>query len=440
MVAAGDAAEDWAFTPRRWWTGPFDVEQLAWSSVGRARDAAAELATARGLHLTIATAPGLVAASFSAIEHLRIDGRVPQPWGEFSGFLEARDGWVRLHGNYPHHAEVLRRVLGVQDRAGLERAIARRDAAEIEEEVTAAGGIAARVRTRQEWAAHPQARARQDALSAPQEAEWVSVTDRGERPALPPATNTSGTTALALLAGVRVLDLTRVIAGPSGTQLLACLGADVLRIDPPHLPELLDQHLSTGMGKRSAQLDLRRAPEQLRSLAAEADVIVCGYRPGALATLGLGIEELEQLAPRAVIVSLSAWGETGPWAHRAGFDSIVQAATGIAVECGAEGRPGALPVQALDHSTGQMLAAQVMEALARARASTLRLSLLGAAHTLLAMPSPPSEAPAMLEVPRVRVESAGSLLDAVPPPLRVAEASIEQPIGAYGTAATPWKR
>lgn len=419
-------------SPRRWWVGPFDVEHLAWSSVVRARDAACELAAARDLDLTVDTTPELVAASFSAIEHLRIDERAPQPWAEFSGFVEARDGWVRMHGNYPHHAAVLRRVLGVQDRAGLEREIARRDAAEVEEEVTAAGGIAARVRTRQEWAAHPQARARQDL-------EGVSITDRGERPALPSTTAASRNAASALLAGVRVLDLARVIAGPSGTQLLACFGADVLRIDPPHLPELLDQHLSTGMGKRSAQLDLRLAPEQLRSLAAEADVIVCGYRPGALAALGLGIEEFEQLAPQAVIVSLSAWGDTGPWGRRAGFDSIVQATTGIAVECGTSEHPGALPVQALDHSTGQLLAAHVMESLARARAATLRLSLLGAADALFALPSPPAEAPESLEVPRVRVASAGSMLEAVPPPLRVDGVSIERPVGEYGTAALRWE-
>ncbi|WP_299298613.1 CoA transferase [uncultured Brachybacterium sp.] len=428
MVATGARA----FTPRRWWTGPFDVEQLAWSAVTRARDAAAELAAARGLALTVDTTADLVAASFSAIEHLRIDGRVPQAWGELSGFVEARDGWVRLHGNYPHHAEVLRRVFGVHDRSSLQREVARRDAAEIEDEVTAAGGIAARVRTCQEWAAHPQDRAQQDA-------EWVNITQRGQRPALPPAASSSTNSAPNLLAGVRVLDLTRVIAGPSGTQLLACLGADVLRIDPPHRPELADQHLSAGMGKRSALLDLRRDPDQFQTLAAGADVIVCGYRPGALDALGLGIEVLEQLAPRAVIVSLSAWGETGPWGHRAGFDSIVQAATGIATECGADGRPGALPVQALDHATGQLLAAHVLESLARARASTQRLSLLGAARALLAMPSPPVEAPETLEVPRARVTAAGKVLDAVPPPLRVEGVSIERPVGEYGAAELCWQ-
>lgn len=430
--------------PRRWWSGPFDVEQLAWSSVRSARDAAAELAEARGLDLCLETGPELVKASFSAIDHLRIDGRAPRAWAELSGFVEAADGWLRLHGNYPHHAAVLRTVLGVRDRAGLDRAIARRSAAEVADEVTAAGGIATVVRTRQEWAAHPHARARAGT-------EWVSVQERGERPALPPAESSGGSSASAdaaassaraLLSGVRVLDLTRVIAGPSGTQLLACLGADVLRIDPPHRPEILDQHLSTGMGKRSAALDLRQDAETVRALAEAADVIVCGYRPGALAGLGLGLEELERLAPQAVILSLSAWGETGPWGTRAGFDSIVQAATGIAVECGglaAGGRPGALPVQALDHATGQLLAAHVMESLARARATTVRLSLLGAAEALFSLPSPPAEEPAELAVPQVQVCAGDAVLEAVPPPLLVDGATIERPVGRYGAAAPRWK-
>src|SRR5699024_11210045 len=172
---------------------------------------------------------------------------------------------------------------------------------------------------------------------------------------------------------------------------------------------------------------------------AGADVIVCGYRPGALTALGHAIEQLEDLSPRAVIVSLSAWGETGPWGERAGFDSIVQAATGIAAECGTSERPGALLVQALDHATGQLLAAHVMESLARARASTLRLSLLGAADALCGLPPPPLGESAALLVPRVRVGSAGGVLEAVPPPLLVDGATIERPVGGYGAAAPRWE-
>ncbi len=418
--------------PGRWWRGPLDVETLASTAVLRVRDAAAELAAARGLDLEIDTAPELIAASFAAVEHLRIDGRAPLVWAELSGLVRARDGWVRLHGNYPHHAAITRAVLGIEDRAGLEREIGRREAAEVEEQLTAAGGIAVRVRTAAEWAAHPQALA---TAADP----WSLLEDRGERPQLSRADPLADHGARALLAGVRVLDLSRVIAGPTCTQLLACLGAEVLRIDPPHRPELLEAHLSTGMGKRSAVLDLRREAEQLRALAAGADVVLDGYRPGALAAFGLGPDDLARSAPRAVIASLSAWGEHGPWGRRAGFDSIVQAATGIAERCGTAGTPGALPVQALDHASGHLLAAHALEALARARAVTVRVSLLGAARTLLALPPPVAAEPARLEIPRRRIASAHGMLDAVPPPLRIDGKTLERPVGTYAAARPRWR-
>ncbi|MGP9539748.1 CoA transferase [Brachybacterium sp. AOP43-C2-M15] len=488
---------------QRWWGGPLDTEQLARTAALRVRDAARELAAARGLDLRIDAPEELIAASFAAIDHLRIDGRAPQTWGELSGFVAARDGWVRLHGNYPHHAAALTDALGVRDRAGLERDIGRRDAVEIEERVSAAGGIAVAVRTAQQWREHPQS-------TATAGEPWSIVEDRGERPApgpvsggrrpigdgpvpvggsgaapapvrrgaVEPAPVGPGDAALLPLPleGVRVLDLTRVIAGPTCTQVLACLGADVLRIDPPHRPELLDQHLSTGMGKRSAVLDLRRRAEaeQLRALASGADVILDGYRPGALAALGVGTGDLARLAPRAVICSLSAWGEHGPWGQRAGFDSIVQAATGIAVRCGSVDRPGALPVQALDHATGHLLAAHILDALARGRAVTVRASLLGAARTLLTDIPPPdraapgepppdraapgeppahgaapgagrpgagprADAGASLGAPLVSVPSADGPLVVAPPPLLLDGRTLEQAVGPFGKARAAWR-
>ncbi|GAA1489000.1 CoA transferase [Brachybacterium sacelli] len=418
------------------------MEHLAWSAVTAVRDAAAELAAARGLDLTIDTTAELVAASFAALENLRMDGHAPTAWGELSGFVAARDGWVRLHGNYPHHATILREVLGA-DRASLERAVSHRDAAEVEHAIAHAGGIAVAVRTREEWEAHPHAR-------ATAEAPWSEVVVRGERPALGHvgAVRVAGEEAAggrdraprSPLRGVRVLDLTRVIAGPTGSQLLACLGADVLRLDPPHRPEILDQHRSTGMGKRSAVVDLRREAERVRTLAAGADVILDGYRPGALAGLGLGTADLEELAPQAILVSLSAWGETGPWGSRAGFDSIVQAATGIADCCGTSDHPGALPVQALDHTTGHLLAAHVLEALARRQAATIHMNLLGAARTLLAAPPAPATPPTPLEVPRVRFDEVDGSLDLVPPPLLIDGRTVERPVGRYGAARPEWIR
>jgi len=181
-----------------------------------------------------------------------------------------------------------------------------------------------------------------------------------------------------------VLDLTRVIAGPVAGRTLAALGADVLRIDPPDLPELPAAHLDTGPGKRTALLDLADA-ERREALLAGADVLLTGYRPGSLGPFGLEDQ------PHLVHVSLSAWGTSGPWAGRRGFDSLVQVATGIAAACAApDGTPGVLPAQALDHGTGHLMAAAALRGLAaRERGQAVpaaRLSLARTAAELLARP------------------------------------------------------
>lgn len=421
--------------PDRWWDCPLDVETLAQQSVDRTRGALARLARTRGLGTRIDTTDELIAAGFAAFDHLRVDGEPVEAWAELSGFVRAADGWVRLHGNFPHHADALRRLYGIRDRAGLEAALARRPAADVEAEVAEAGGIAVRVRDREEWERHPQALAR---AGHP----WAEREERGGRePLTTLATTTSTGPDVLPLAGVRVLDLTRVLAGPTASQLLACLGADVLRIDPPHRPELIAQHLVTGMGKRSTVLDLRRESDlrRTRELAAMADVILSGYRPGALDALGLGPDDLVALAPHAVIALLSAWGEAGPWGSRAGFDSIVQAAAGIGAACGTAERPGALPVQALDVATGHLIAAEVLDALADARARRLRFSLLGAAEALWALPRRSGRAVAELEVPTVRVRVGERRLRVVPPVLRLDGQMIAQDVGEYGAAAPAWR-
>ena len=373
----------------RWWQGPLDVERLARGAVASAADAASELAAARGLRIEVGSEPALIAASFAAPDHLRVDGREPQGWAPFSGFVPAADGWVRLHANYPHHQAAICRALGVTTREQLHAAVRAAPAQEVEDVVTAHGGIAVAVRTEQEWRAHPHGRALRPA-------PWIEVETRAARASLSAGAEP--------LAGLRVLDLTRVIAGPSCTQLLACLGADVLRIDPPGRPELLDQYLSNAMGKRSAHLDLGADLDVVRSeLLPHADVVVVGYRPGSLARFGLDPASLSAQRPDLVVGSLSAWGEHGPWGERAGFDSIIQAATGIADICADDaGRPGALPVQALDHATGYRLAAAIMDLLRREHGGVVRASLLGAAHTLLGLPAPRTPRPWTSRCPPAR--------------------------------------
>src|SRR5829696_7013959 len=248
-------------------------------------------------------------------------------------------------------------------------------ATDLETAIVAAGGCAAALRTEAEWRAHPAGAsiAAEPGVVQPQ-AEEVRVERAGAAGAARPA------------AGVRVLDLTRVIAGPVAGRTLAALGAEVLRIDPPGLPELPEAHLDTGPGKRTALLDFANA-ERREALLAGADVLLTGYRPGSLDRFGLDRH------PHLVHVSLSAWGTSGPWSGRRGFDSLVQVASGIAAACAApDGTPGVLPAQALDHGTGHLMAAAALRALpARERgepARSARLSLARTAAALLAAPRP----------------------------------------------------
>jgi len=169
------------------------------------------------------------------------------------------------------------------------------------------------------------------------------------------------------LSGVRVLDLTRVLAGPTCARTLAEHGADVLKITARHLPDSGLVDLDTGLGKLSAQIDLRTKEgiEILRGLAREADVFSQSYRPGALAARGFSPEALAKLRPGIVCVTLSAWGTSGPWSGRRGFDSIVQCVSGIAHATGTATQPSLLLVSAIDYITGHLMALGAMVALAR---------------------------------------------------------------------------
>ncbi|WP_371478562.1 CoA transferase [Kitasatospora sp. NBC_00315] len=423
------------------------VRELARATVAACSLAAAELSAARGGGSgrgvpAVRIDEGAVATAFVSERHLRIDGRPLTTFAPLSGFWRTADGWVRTHANYPHHRARLLAALGLPDDGGgagdaqAVRALAgilRESAAEqVQERAFAAGALAVAVAPPAAGpAGHPLV-------------ESVRVGAGVARP-LPPAALPCS--------GVRILDLTRVIAGPVATRTLALLGADVLRIDPPRLPESPDAHADTGFGKRSARLDLAAADDRavFEALLATADVVVTGYRPGALDLLGLGPEALLERRPGLVVAQLDAWGRIGPWAGRRGFDSLVQAGRGIAVvEAGPDGRPGVLPAQALDHGTGYLLAAAVQRALTdRAQdgcGRRLRLSLAGTADWLLhglrpaaADPHDPADVPD--PAPRLAESDSplGRLRHAVSPVgYDGAPAGWARPPGHWGTDAPVW--
>jgi crotonobetainyl-CoA:carnitine CoA-transferase CaiB-like acyl-CoA transferase len=347
-------------------SSPLAVEELALGAVAAQLLAACEL-TRQPLAVEL-DAVG-VGFSFRSERYARQGDRpAGAGFAPLSRFWRTADGWIRLHGNYPHHRAAIERVLGHGNPAA---AIGRWRGEELETAVVEEGGAAAAVRTAAEWAAHPQGRA----VAGLPLLRLTRVADGPPRD-VP-------------LAGLRVLDLTRVIAGPVATRTLAAHGADVLRLDHPALPDDPAGLLDTGAGKRSASLDLRTpfGRATLEELLAGADVVVQGYRPGALDTFGLAPAALAERHPHLAVVRLRAWGEDGPWRCRRGFDSLVQAATGIADTLAGEAGPGVLPAQALDHGTGHLAAAAALRAVARRRDEggvwCAELSLAQLAHWLL---------------------------------------------------------
>ena len=285
-----------------------------------------------------------------------VDGDTPDLFAPLSRAYRTRDGWLRLHSNYAWHRERALRVLGFgDDVAATPQAVAAavRDWGSIalEDALAQEDALGFAMRSRAEWLDHPHGRSLAD----------LPLLERsiGTAPG-----HSAGPGRVA--AGVKVLDMTRVIAGPVATRTLGAWGAHVLRLDSPRLPELPAHTIDMLPGKRSAIVDLDDPPHRahLESLLATADVMVQGYRPSALQRHGLDAASLAQRHPHLCVVTLSAWGRKGPWATRRGFDSLVQFPTGIAAGSSVDGQPGALPAQVLDHSTGYLAAAAAMLALA----------------------------------------------------------------------------
>lgn len=326
-----------------------DVARLALSSVAAVGDATADFA---GVARAVPD-PIRVAVAYTSERHFRRDGAPITAFAELSGFFRAHDGWLRTHANYPHHAEALTSALGLSPattRTELAAALRMKDAAKVSRSITHAGGLCVAV--------HPEDPNTDERL---RRSPLVEVTRAESAPRL----TIEAESAEAPLRGVRVLDLTRVIAGPVATRTLALLGADVLRIDPPHLPEIAWQHLDTGHGKRSGFLDLTQRHDRhiFEGLLSTAHVVVLGYRPDGLERIGLTPRELFARRSGLVVSQHHAWEDPS----LGGFDSLVQAASGIALVEESAGAPGTLPAQALDHSAGYLLAAEIIRALDRRR-------------------------------------------------------------------------
>src|SRR6516162_454447 len=265
-------------------------------------------------------------ASLRSGHYLQVNGvRVREDRNPVMGMYPAKNGrWSYIHANFPNHRAAALRVLGCEEnREAVKRAVANWDALELEEAIIAAGGAGGMVRSMAEWARHPQAAA---VASLPL-LEIVKIGDS------PPEKLPEGGRPLS---GIRVLDLTRVLAGPTCARTLAEHGADVLKITAPHISNIGYQEFDTGHGKLSAHLDLREANDRdvLRGLVREADVFSQGYRPGTLGSRGLSPEELATLRPGLVYVSLCAFSHAGPWAPRRGFDTVVQNVSGITTRQG----------------------------------------------------------------------------------------------------------
>jgi hypothetical protein len=422
----------------------FATTDLAAASVAAAALAVRELIAAQGGTANAVRVDRRLASLWFGWSLQPLGWERPPLWDAVAGDYATADGWIRLHTNAPHHRDAALAVLGcAAEREAVARVVAAWRGEELEAAVVGQGGCAAVMRSTAEWAVHPQGRA---VAAEPLIAVTAAASDRpgiGQGWAATPSRP---------LAGLKVLDLTRVLAGPVATRFLAGYGADVLRIDPPSwnepgvIPEVC-------LGKRCARLDLTRPADRaiFENLLAEADILVHGYRADALERLGYGEQTRRRLNPGLIDVALDAYGWTGPWAGRRGFDSLVQMSSGIAwhgMQAQGAGKPVPLPVQALDHATGYLMAAAVVRGLLyrlqENRAMLARLSLARVARLLVDTPPGGSAQPmtpggeADLSPELEQTEWGPARRYRVPAEIDGAPLRWDRPASSLGSAAPRW--
>jgi hypothetical protein len=419
----------------------FAVSDLATAAIGTAGLAVAELIATRFGETPSVVVDRRLSSIWFGLSVRPQGWPLPSLWDPLSGDYEAKDGWIRLHMNAPHHREAALAILGTPpNKDAVARDVSHWSVDDIEAAVVNRGGCAATMRSVADWKAHPQGQAvacepllHLRTLQPGFARDWKKSRQRP-------------------LEGLRVLDLTRVLAGPIATRFLAGFGAEVLRIDPPWWDEPVVV-LEVALGKRCARLDLRKPAnrELFEQLLRDTDILVHGYRPGALSRLGLNAEQRQKIRPGLVDVTLDAYGWTGPWKERRGFDSLVQMSSGIA-DAGmkhlGENRPVPLPVQALDHSVGYLMAAAAIRGLThRVKAgagSEARASLARMAALLIDQPIAQRHRPIAPEGPEdlsANIEdTAWGPARRVKPPVEVAGASLrwDLPASQLGSSQAEW--
>ena len=331
----------------------FAVGTAAQTSIAAAALAACELGHIRGQSRQI-TSVDMTHAALECTGWFSLNGRVPEAWDKFSGAYRCADGWVRIHTNFAHHRDGALALMGLDaataSRADAEAVMLTHSALAFEQAAADAGLVVAALRTFEEWDASPQGQ-------AVAQQPLISFEKIGDAP---PRSLPSLQSSNRPLQGLRVLDLTRILAGPVCGRALAAYGAQVMLVNAPHLPNI-ESIADTSRGKLSCHVDLRMPAGQaaLNQLAQGAHVFVQGYRPGALAAFGFDAAALVERNPGMVCVSLSAYGELGPWGTRRGFDSLVQSAMGFnhsEAQAAGSSSPKPLPMQILDYATGHLMA------------------------------------------------------------------------------------